>query len=117
MHVYTAFQKELDTVVKIWDGHLLQRNRNVIAPSGKPIIMYAAPELYNTTERLIPVNHMEVEVCLERCLFKGIILCQDQTVYELCCDIMVEHNKPIPSNAEEAKALYLFLRDTNHQSL
>jgi len=117
MYAYNAFQKELEEVVSIWDCHLLQRHRNMIAPSGKPIIMYTAPELYNTTDRLIPVDHLEVEVCLERCLFKGISLCQDQTVYELCCDIMVEHDKPIPLNAEEAKALYLFLRDTIHQSL
>lgn len=89
----------------------------MIEPSGKPIIMYTAPELYNKENKLYAVDAVEVDVCLGECLFKGAQLCQYSTIFELCCEIMIENDLDIPLDATQATDLYLFLRHTIEQEV
>ena len=100
-----------------WNCHRLQRHRNMIEPSGKPIIMYTSPELYNTEEQLVQVDPLEVEVCTDQCVFNDGPQCRDLTVFELCCAITVDLDLTMPEDADEAVHLYRTLRDVIHQEM
>ncbi|KAJ8024331.1 hypothetical protein HOLleu_37048 [Holothuria leucospilota] len=89
----------------------------MVEPSGKPIIMYTSPELYNTDNKLVLVDALEVEVCIQQCVFKDGQTCSDATVFRLCCDLMVEHDLDVPHNPQEAIILYNTLRDAIYREL
>ena len=89
----------------------------MIDPSGKPIIMYTSPELYNTTDRIVPVFVPDVEVCIEECIFKDERPCSSPLVYQWCCDLMVENNLNLPHNVDEAINMYRSMRDAIYREL
>ena len=95
----------------------MQRHRNMVEPCGKPIIMYTAPELYNSEDKLVAVDDLEVDVCADFCIFKDGQPCADSTIFELCCDLMVEHQLALPQTPQEAIGLYNNLRDEINQLL
>ena len=76
-------QKELDQVAHTWDCHRLQRHQNMAEPTGKPIIMYTSPQLYDTEDKVVAVDPVEVEVCIEQCIFNDGEPRSDSTVFEL----------------------------------
>ena len=112
-----VFQRELDEVARMWDCHRMQRHRNMIAPCGKPIIMYTSPELYNAEDKLVAVDALDVEVCIDQCLFKRWQPCRNSSVFEFCCHLMVENHLEFPSNAREGIILYSTLRELIYNEL
>ena len=95
----------------------MQPYRNMLEPSGKPIIMYTSPELYNSENKLVAVDALEAEVCVDQCIFKDGQPCSDSLVYELCCDLMIEHSLEAPQDPHEALELYNTLRDAINRDL
>lgn len=89
----------------------------MVEPSGKPILMYSCPELYDTEDKLVPVDAEDVAVCTEECIFKESNPCSDEAVFELCLDHMAENDMDIPSDAQEATLLYRLLRDAIYRDL
>ncbi|XP_033095917.1 uncharacterized protein LOC117100360 [Anneissia japonica] len=111
-----ARKDELDEVTQIWDCHRIQHHHNMIEPAGKPIIMYTSPELYNTEDKLVPVDTLEVEVCSDNCVFKD-QSCSDSTVFEICCLLMEENDLRLPSTPHEAMRLYRTLHELIYREL
>ena len=69
----------------------------MVEPTGKPIIIYTSPELYNTENKFVVVDAPDVEVCIEECVFHG-RSCIDSAIFELCCDNMVDNHLDVPSD-------------------
>ena len=79
--------------------------------------MYTSPELYSSENKLVAVDALEAEVCIEQCVFKDGQPCSDAVVFELCCDLMIEHNLEAPQDRHEALKLYDTLRDAIYTEL
>lgn len=114
---FHLFQEELTSLAEAWNCHRMQRHRNMVEPCGKPIIMHTAPELYNSENKLVGVDALEVELCMEQSVFKDGQPCRDPVVFELCCDLMVENDLDVPQSPQEAVTLYNTLRDIIYRDL
>lgn len=73
-------------------------------------MMYTLPELYGYENQLCPVDSHEVLLCEEETTPKPEHPC-DETVKELCYDIMEEAGDAMPEDADCARELYLSLRE------
>ncbi|XP_069122977.1 uncharacterized protein [Argopecten irradians] len=102
-------QDGLDEVVELWNTHRIRPSRNQVSPSGRPNTMYHLPHLHGAHHHICPVMPAEIQLCKEVCTPKKRYTC-DKTVFNLCCELMDENNKFPPTNANEAKQLYQFLR-------
>ena len=71
--------------------------------------MYSVPDLYGAQNFLEPVHPREVEICREDCAFKDYPC--DVDVYQLCVELMAEHNLVMSNDLYEITDLYLRLRD------
>ena len=71
--------------------------------------MYNLPAAYGSEDCLRPVDAHQVDACKEEITAKGPYPC-DETVFQLACVIMAEHNKQMPHDLESAINLYIFLR-------
>lgn len=99
---------ELDRFVQMWNAHRIRPQRNTTAPHGRPSIMYMAPHLYGSDDYLYQCDGLDVQNCQEECHVMTYPC--DETVFELCCLLMQELHLHPPDDAEEARNLYLRLR-------
>lgn len=95
--------------MRTWNIHRIRTARNRALPSGRPIIMYAIPELYGTLDHLKETHQRVLELCEEECKTKDGIPC-DRLVYELCLIIMEEMHWPLPTDPYDMCDLYISLR-------
>ena len=98
-------------MINTWNRHLIRPSRNARVPSGRPNILYFMPELYDATDFLCDVPHVQIEACKDECRFREPIPC-DEDVHELCCAIMVENGHEFPSGPQSAVDLYKELRQS-----
>uniref|UniRef100_A0A8W8K035 Integrase core domain-containing protein n=1 Tax=Magallana gigas TaxID=29159 RepID=A0A8W8K035_MAGGI len=103
-------QKDLDELAAMWNTHTISSSVNRLREGNRPLMMYTLPELFGCENQLCPVNTHEVNLCEEETTPKPEHPCDD-TVKELCFDIMEETGDVMPDNAFSAKELYLSLRD------
>lgn len=115
-HICFHFLKEqLNEVIQIWNSHRIGPSRNQNVPSGRPLLMYSIPELYDQQDYLVPVCADDVEVCEEECIFRRFPC--DEDVFHLCVEYQFESHFRQPLTPEEAVDLYLHLRECLHRDL
>ncbi|KAJ8037931.1 hypothetical protein HOLleu_18876 [Holothuria leucospilota] len=102
-------QNELNEVADLWNMHRMRRCRNAIAPNGRPLLMYNLPNQFGGTDHLQNVSRQQVRLCKDECTFRGRLPC-DETVFEIACTIMAEHNISPPEDTKEAEEIYKILR-------
>ena len=102
-------QRTLDDIKLVWNSHKLQTQRNQTGPTGRPMIMYTMPQMYNTRNYEQQVDADDLGHCRDRCTFRRSTTC-DQAVYTLCEFLIADYVIELPVNAEEGCELYLFLR-------
>ena len=88
--------------------HRIRPYRNMNNPCGKPFILYHTPEVVGREDKLRAVPQRTIDACIEQCTRKGFPC--DRDVHKLCCIIMLEHGWSPPLDTNEAKELYLNLR-------
>ncbi|XP_016318408.1 uncharacterized protein LOC107670349 [Sinocyclocheilus anshuiensis] len=101
-------QEELDEIVSAWNCHRIRPTHNPRAPSGRPSIMFAVPSLYGVQNFLHPTEQSKPSICQEECLFKDYPC--DEDVFQLCVELMAEHNLVMSDDVYEITDLYLQLR-------
>lgn len=99
-----------------WNTHSIRPTKNQNSPSGRPMIMYRLPNLYNTRDFLNPVLPNEIAVCRDECTFRSDKPC-DEEFFELCMIYTDELNTAMPRNANDAIELYLSIRTKIYQDL
>ena len=92
-----------------WNNHRIRPYHNQIMVSGRPLMLYNAPETENAQDYSVPMELDDLEICLEDVHLKENVACC-HGIHELCTLIIEEHNLPIPENPEDMFELYLFLR-------
>ena len=102
-------QDDLDEVSMIWNFHRIQHGRNMTEPTGKPAVMYTAPELYDAEDQLMAVDTDDVESCLNESTFKTDFPC-DEDFFHLCCELMEDNDLDLPTSPQYAQDLYHALR-------
>ncbi|XDV17739.1 hypothetical protein PO909_023558, partial [Leuciscus waleckii] len=101
-------QEELDEIVFTWNNHRIRPVHNSRSPHGRPSIMYAVSHLYGATDHLHPVCLEKVQVCLEECVFKDFPC--DEDTFNVCVDLMSEHDLNHTNDVFAAVDLYITLR-------
>ena len=96
--------------MKVWNTHAISGSGDQSMRGNRPIMLYTIPELYNKRHCLCEVDEREVDVCLEETTPKSAYPCDD-TVRDLCLLLMQENGFLFPTNVEEAKTLYIRLRE------
>lgn len=100
--------RELDEIVFAWNNHRIRPVHNSRSPHGRPSIMYAVSHLYGATDHLHPVCLEKVQVCLEECVFKDFPC--DEDTFNVCVDLMSEHDLNHTNDVFAAVDLYITLR-------
>ncbi len=103
------FQTALNNIALTWNSHVISASRNAVAPNGRPLLMYMNPELFGGRECICTFSCEDLEVCKEECMFTNDRLC-DNTIFELCCVLMIEINVQKTAEIADRKELYLTLR-------
>ncbi|KAA0721248.1 hypothetical protein E1301_Tti018145 [Triplophysa tibetana] len=101
-------QEELDETVSAWNCHRIRPTHNPRAPSGQPSIMFDVPSLYGVQNFLYPVDQTKLSICREDCIFKDYPC--DEDVFQLCVELMAEHNLVMTNDVYEITDFYLRLR-------
>ncbi|KAJ8309923.1 hypothetical protein KUTeg_011788 [Tegillarca granosa] len=104
-------QDELDRIVEMWNAHRIRPYRNRNIQCGRPMVMYNLPHLYRRQPQNCTVSNLQIELCENECSPNSCYPCDD-TVFELCCMLMMDENYSVPSSPEEALLLYHFLRNS-----
>lgn len=99
----------MNEVADLWNMHRIRRQRNAIAPHGRPILMYNLPEQFGGTDHLKNVSRRQIRLCKDECTFRDRSPC-DETVFEIACMIMAENNISSPADPREALEIYKILR-------
>lgn len=102
-------QAELDEVMQTWNSHKLTAKAGQGVTGGRPILMYTLPRMYGGEDHLKTIDMEELYLCKEECSPKSQYLC-DETVFELCCLLMLENGWDAPRDAFSAAELYISLR-------
>ncbi|ESO91514.1 hypothetical protein LOTGIDRAFT_153956 [Lottia gigantea] len=102
---------ELDSVTEVWDNHIIRPTTNQHVPSGRPIVMFSAPELYNVQDYKTLIENNQILICREETMFRKAIPC-DEDIYDICMLLMIENAMQYPTDAYKALDLYLELRET-----
>ncbi|KAJ8047915.1 hypothetical protein HOLleu_00032 [Holothuria leucospilota] len=104
-------QTELDEISIEWNHHHIRKSheRGGNVRNGRPAIMYDAPEIFEAEDYICRVPEEELHECREECNFKSDIPC-DEDLHELCLLLIHENDLQIPTNGEEARQIYRFLR-------
>lgn len=111
-----SLQDELDETAATWNHHKIRPIKHQNTPSGRPVIMYDIPSLYGSQDYLVPVTSDEIQPCKHACVFRKASPV-DPDVDEACVRIMHEQNIAIPGSPNQAKRLYLYLRNEISRSL
>jgi len=96
-------------MVRLWNAHKIRHTKNCNMPCGRPIIMFNVPELFHTDDYLLPVSPEDIAACKRFCRKKPIVPCDSQ-LFRLANIIMEEKHLSMPTNANEATALYVVLK-------
>ena len=116
LSVTFTLQRDLDEVRLTWEFHAIRYQKNQRSHHGKPYLMYTSPGLYNTRDFVFPTDDFKVELCVDECLKKSWIPC-DETVFDTCSLFMLENNWMFPNDAAEGVELYMNLRRTIYHAL
>lgn len=109
-------QRELDRIVFEWDSHKIQKARNSISPSGRPIILFEMPELYGAKDYLSKFPIQLADVLEEHCS-RNEYAC-DEDVFHLCEDLVSEHGyRKTSDDPYDAVQLYINLRKKIYEIL
>lgn len=109
-------QNDIEEMVQTWNLHVIRPSKNQNCPSGRPAVMYMAPNLYGTHSYLHTVGEAEIETCKDKCEFREQYPC-DRDLFELALIIMQEENWDIPIDVNNALQLYCDLRSKILQEL
>jgi len=82
---FFLLQNELDDVAKLWNSHKMCTKKGTYSAGGRPIIIYALPQIYSTQDYLVSVKTDEIELCKEECTFKGRYPCDKDVLNFACC--------------------------------
>jgi hypothetical protein len=82
------------------------KNRNV--PNGKPMLLYALPHMFGTTNYICPVDADRLRAAEAVCPSSH-LKC-DETVFQLCNTILDENLIEKSSSALELRDVYIYLR-------
>ena len=99
-------QQELDEMKSMWSTHYIREVRNSECPPGRPNVLYFMPEQSGRRSFRFPVNKMDVNACHPFCELPDVNGCTNKT-HELVRLIMREEELEFPSNATEAKNLFI----------
>ncbi|CAL8375385.1 unnamed protein product [Arctogadus glacialis] len=110
-----VIQEELDEVAAIWNDHRIRASHNPRAPSGRPSMLYAVPNLYGAQNFVQQVDNTRIDLCLEDCSFKDYPC--DEDLYHICIELMTEHNFLMSTDIYQITDLYLKLRQLVHDGL
>lgn len=105
------FQNEMDSVVDVWNNHLIRPSRVGTSPHGRPNILYTIPELCHTRDYLSLKSDDEIRNCSNLVEHRNTIPC-DEDVYNWCINIMSESNLCLTLDPNEAVNLYLTLKQS-----
>lgn len=103
------FQRDLEKVTSIWNRHRIRPSKNENVPHGRPIVLYAMPELFSTRNYMMAVDQGDVAICKTNCVFRGESPC-DSEMFELLITYMVEYGFSPPTTPQEGIDLYYALR-------
>ena len=111
-YVLLIFQTELDMLTEMWNDHYIRKTTNEQAFYGRPSLMFESPQLYNTRSYLCEIDRDVIDACKESdlCTLKKECPCQDESVFDLCVELMEEKNLDPPQSASDSLELYLSLR-------
>ena len=99
-------QQELDEMKSMWNTHYIREVSNSEYPPGRPNFLYFMPEQSGGRSFRFPVNEMDVNACHPFCELPDVNGCTNET-HELVSLIMREEELEFPSNATEAKILFI----------
>jgi hypothetical protein len=71
--------------------------------------MYTIPQLYQAEDHLCPVDDNKIRICADESVRKT-LTCSDDTIFELCTILMKDNNLSKAQDVNEAKTLYIRLR-------
>lgn len=111
------FQKELDNVACVWNTHRIRASRNTNSPHGRPDVLFSLPEAFNTRDYSKNVDHENLELCRQQCIFREGIPTADSEMFELLTLYMSERDIPPPKTAENGLQLYTLLRNQVYNDL
>lgn len=102
-------QKELDRTARHWNLHRIRPSTNAESPPGRPDVLYFNPETNNTRDYVIPVDQEDLNIANEMyCTLPQENGCLPE-FQELAQMIMQDEVLQTPTNAAEAKNLYISL--------
>lgn len=99
----------MDTVVQEWNVHRISRSRNSASPTGRPIIMFSAPQIYEARDYKREVSLERLVACKEECVVLNFPC--DEDVYNLCNIILEEQNLFLTGDPYQAVDVYISLRN------
>lgn len=110
-------QRDLDKLREEWNAHRVRRNRNGVAISGKPNVLYYQTELFGTMDYKFNVNE---DIRIIRDVTKTIpppeLGCSDEFA-EVALTIMLENDFNLPNNYIDILSLYENLKEKIRQYL
>ena len=97
-------QEELNKGVKLWNLHRIRPSANPESPPGIPDMLYFLPEISSTQDYKTVVTVDDVELVEETCGLQNVQLpCSTEFIS------LAENGLMMPSNGNDAKALYIEL--------
>lgn len=83
------------------------KNRNV--PNGKPLLLYTLPQLYGAVNHLCTVDADRLDAAEALCRIDN-VKC-DETILELCDNILEENHIEKPATIVELRDVYIYFRN------
>ena len=102
-------QAELHRVARNWNTHRIRPSNNAESPPGRPDILYFNPEALGTRDYLTPVDADEREIAQEMCCTPTLLRGCSEEFNSLAEMILEDEGLEMPTNAEDAKNLYIAL--------
>ena len=99
-------QQKLDEIKSMWNTHYIREVRNFEWPPGRPNVLYFMPEQLGGRSFRFPVNEIDVNARHHFCELPYVNGCTNET-HELVRLIIREEQLEFPSNATEAKNLFI----------
>jgi hypothetical protein len=96
-------------VQELWNTHIIQSKPGVTETGKRPILMYSLPQLYSAEDHLCLVDEEKITICAEETVQKT-STCADETLLELCSLLMKDNYLSKPTDSNEARHLYIHLR-------
>lgn len=94
----------------MWNGHIIRPSRNRNVPSGRPVIMYNAPKLWNAEDYIYPVAPADLETCSNEAEDRSVMPC-DIDIFQLCCHILSRDGLEPALDAKAGVDLFIHLKN------